>query len=218
MAARPIPARKWPPSPADRHDGDDPVLVAWQSGPCFPVPLSAFDDLIDGCEMDVHGERYRTFDDLVGYCRRVAGSIGRLASGSTAPAPQRALRLPTPLAWPCRSPTSSGDVIEDRDQMGRVYLPDDRERFGRAPDLRRDLDAIMALVSFEAARAEDGTRRGWPCCPCSTDGPGRAPPPWPVSTADFWSASARPRRRAQGRLRCPAGKAAVRRALVRGAA
>src|SRR5580704_7239908 len=51
----------------DPYDGDDPVLVAVADvARRFPVPLSAFDDLIDGCEMDVHGEHYRTFDDLVG--------------------------------------------------------------------------------------------------------------------------------------------------------
>jgi hypothetical protein len=31
--------------------------------------------------MDVHGARYATFDDLVGYCRRFAGSVGRLSLG-----------------------------------------------------------------------------------------------------------------------------------------
>ena len=36
---------------------------------------------IDGCELDVDGVRLRDFDDLVGYCRRVAGSIGRLSLG-----------------------------------------------------------------------------------------------------------------------------------------
>ena len=45
--------------------------------------------------------------------------------------------------------------------MGRVYLPDeDRERFGVAADLRGDLDALTALISFEAARAEEWYERG----------------------------------------------------------
>src|SRR5262249_27765421 len=44
----------------------------------FPLPLQAFDDLIDGIEMDVRGATFQTFDDLAIYCRRVAGSIGRL--------------------------------------------------------------------------------------------------------------------------------------------
>ena len=49
----------------------DPVLVALADvHRRFSLPLSAFEDLIDGCEMDVHGADYGTFDDLVGYCRR----------------------------------------------------------------------------------------------------------------------------------------------------
>ncbi len=91
------------------YAGDDPVLVAVADvGRRFPVPLRAFDELIDGCEMDVHGAEYRTFDDLVGYCRRVAGSIGRLSLGVyDTTAPDDAPRWPTPSGWRSRSPISS---------------------------------------------------------------------------------------------------------------
>jgi len=44
----------------------------------FELPLDALDLLIEGVEFDVAAPQYETFDDLVGYCRRVAGSIGRL--------------------------------------------------------------------------------------------------------------------------------------------
>ena len=42
------------------------------------LPLDALDLLVEGVEFDVRGTRYETFDELVGYCRRVAGSVGRL--------------------------------------------------------------------------------------------------------------------------------------------
>lgn len=147
----------------DPYDRDDPVLVALADvASRFPVPLSAFDDLITGCEMDVHGQRYRTFDDLVGYCRRVAGSIGRLSLGVYGTAsPERARPLADDLGVALQLTNILRDIVEDRDQMGRVYLPDeDRERFGVAPDLRGDLDAVTALVSFEAARADDWYQTG----------------------------------------------------------
>ena len=35
-----------------------------------------FDDLIDGVEMDLRRSRYETFDELAGYCRRVASAVG----------------------------------------------------------------------------------------------------------------------------------------------
>src|SRR6266704_3539447 len=61
---------------------DDLVLVALaDAGRRFPIPLAAFGELIDGCEADVRGTSYLTFDDLRNYCRCVAGSIGRLSLG-----------------------------------------------------------------------------------------------------------------------------------------
>ena len=66
------------------HDGTprpvDPVLVALRDvNRRFPIPLASLDDLIDGAESDVHGVTYETFEDLVQYCRQIAGSIGRLS-------------------------------------------------------------------------------------------------------------------------------------------
>ena len=59
---------------------DDPVLVAVAAATRrYQLPLAAFDELIEGCENDVRGTSYATFDDLVVYCRLVAGSIGRLS-------------------------------------------------------------------------------------------------------------------------------------------
>ena len=59
---------------------DDPVLAALHEGlGVCALPLPAFHDLIDGVCMDLDGVAYHSFDDLVPYCRRVAGSIGRLS-------------------------------------------------------------------------------------------------------------------------------------------
>ena len=69
----------------------------------YPIPLEAFGDLIDGAEMDVRGTTYATFSDLLVYCRRVAGSIGRLSLGAfetRRPGEGRAA-TPTTSASPC---------------------------------------------------------------------------------------------------------------------
>src|SRR5438067_4749370 len=48
----------------------DPVLIALaDAAGRFDIPLAAFGELIDGCEADVCGVTYRTFDDLLHYCR-----------------------------------------------------------------------------------------------------------------------------------------------------
>ena len=41
----------------------------------FSLSRAPFDDLVDGVEMDLRRSRYATFDELVGYCRRVASAV-----------------------------------------------------------------------------------------------------------------------------------------------
>lgn len=138
---------------------DDPVLLALaDAARRFPIPLEAFADLVDGVEMDVRGTRYATFDELVTYCRRVAGSIGRLSVGvfGTSDRP-RADPLGDDLGVAMQLTNILRDVREDR-ALGRVYLPaEDLEAFGCPPDpLEAPPGALAALVRFEARRA-----RGW---------------------------------------------------------
>jgi phytoene synthase len=143
--------------------GGDPVLVALADA-CrrFPIPMAALDELIDGCEMDVNGTTYATFDELVGYCRRVAGTVGRLSLGIYgAIGTPGAESLADTLGVALQLTNVLRDVVEDRDAMGRVYLPsEDLARFGVGPDLRGPLDDVAALVSWEAAQAVDWYDRG----------------------------------------------------------
>ncbi len=60
----------------------DPVFTAVaDAAGRFPIPVDAFAEIVDGVEMDVTGRTYATFEDLVVYCRCVAGSVGRLCLG-----------------------------------------------------------------------------------------------------------------------------------------
>ncbi len=144
---------------ADR-DAPDPVLVALaDAAERLPVPLEAFDELIDGCEADVRGVHYRTFDELLHYCRCVAGSIGRLSLGvfgtddpDTAGPRADALGVALQLTNILR------DVREDL-LNGRVYLPaEDLDAFGVRLSADEDLvdtpQAWDRLVRFQADRAE----------------------------------------------------------------
>jgi phytoene synthase len=142
---------------------DDPVLTAL-ADVCrtYPVPVSALEELVDGCEMDVHGVTYQTFDDLVGYCRKVAGTVGRLSLAVYGcPDPDVATPLADDLGVALQITNILRDIDEDYRQMGRIYLPaEDRDRFGVAPDLSGPSDNLVALVAFEAARAEEWYERG----------------------------------------------------------
>ncbi|HLI23792.1 MAG TPA: presqualene diphosphate synthase HpnD [Acidimicrobiales bacterium] len=144
--------------------GDDPVLVALADvARRYPLPMGALDELVEGCEMDVAGTTYPTFADLVGYCRRVAGTVGRLSLAvygcddhATAEPLADALGIALQLTNIVR------DIVEDRG-MGRVYLPgEDLQRFGVAGDASGPRPALVALVCFETARAEEWYERGLP--------------------------------------------------------
>ena len=141
--------------------GSDPVYVALSDAAGrFSIPLDAFGELIDGCSQDATGATYRTYEDLVAYCRKVAGSVGRLSLGVFGVLPgtdhAQAEVLADDLGVALQITNILRDVVEDRG-MGRVYLPaEDLTRFGCAPDVSGPRDAVAALVAFEAERA-----RGW---------------------------------------------------------
>jgi 15-cis-phytoene synthase len=141
--------------------GDDPVLVALaDAARRLPIPLAAFDELIDGCVADISDVRYETVDDLVRYCRCVAGSIGRLSLGVFGTGdPVRAAGRADTLGIALQLTNILRDLVEDR-AVGRVYLPAaDLARFGCTLTLGDDgfvdpPDRLAALVRFEAERAE----------------------------------------------------------------
>jgi len=148
---------------------DDPVLVALADAvERYPIPLHAFGELIDGCEMDCRETTYQSFDELALYCRRVAGSIGRLSlgvfglpAGTDHAGHVEAERLADTLGIALQLTNILRDIVEDRTVMGRVYLPaDDLERFGCRHDASGPIPALGDLVRFEAERARELYRDG----------------------------------------------------------
>jgi phytoene synthase len=136
---------------------DDAVLVALaDTAKRYPIPIPAIDELIQGCELDVAGTQYATIDDLVGYCRKVAGTVGRLSLGVFGTAdPAKAEPLADALGVALQLTNICRDIVEDRDQMGRIYLPlQDIERFECRPDLSGPDEAVIGLLLYESARAQ----------------------------------------------------------------
>jgi 15-cis-phytoene synthase len=142
-------------------EGDQVMIAVSHVSRHWPLPISAIEELIDGCEMDVNGTRYDTFDDLVGYCRRVAGTVGRLSLAIYGGADTvRANSLADDLGVALQITNILRDIVEDKG-MGRVYLPvADLARFGIGPDLEGDEDDVVALLAYESARAEEWYGRG----------------------------------------------------------
>ncbi|HLI33379.1 MAG TPA: squalene synthase HpnC [Solirubrobacteraceae bacterium] len=140
---------------------EDPVLIAL-AHTCsrYPLPCEDLHALIEGMRMDVRGERYETFDQLLRYCDRVAGTIGRLALAIYGVRSKRA------LAWAGRAASDLGiamqltnilrDLREDG-ARGRVYLPADQlERSGvlAAAGGREALASALAQGALAGPAAE----------------------------------------------------------------
>jgi phytoene synthase len=166
---------------------EDPVIVALADAHGrFSLPDGALGELIDGVRMDVDGVAYESFDELVLYCRRVAGAIGRvcLAIFSTRERSGRALdreqieTLADDLGVALQLTNILRDVREDAIN-GRVYLPgEDLRRFelGGGAEMTqsaqslvaaagREDAALIALTRFEAARAQQWFDRGMQLVP-----------------------------------------------------
>lgn len=151
---------------AGRPPADDPVLVALaDASGRYPIPLEAFGELVNGCEMDCRQSTYETFEELVVYCRFVAGSIGRLSLGVFGTAegtdPERAAYLADQLGVALQVTNILRDVLEDRTTMGRVYIPRaDLELCGCSPDATGPREEMATLVRLEAARAREFYEEG----------------------------------------------------------
>jgi phytoene synthase len=154
----------------------DSVIVALADARArFSLPPAALGELIEGVRMDVVGVDYERFEDLVPYCRRVAGSVGRLclaifgARHPNAAERGQAARLADDLGVAMQLTNILRDLSEDAER-GRVYLPaEDLRRFGViAAGAENDTAALVdsaeldALVRFEAQRAREWFRRGMP--------------------------------------------------------
>jgi 15-cis-phytoene synthase len=156
----------------------DPVMTALaDASERFELPLGALRDLIAGVRMDVGGASYERFEDLVLYCRRVAGAIGRLClaifgtrGGARGAGAVRADVLADDLGVALQLTNILRDVREDA-MRARVYVPsEDLARFGMpgaGSDPLRAVESLLEgasppdpLMRFECERAREWFERG----------------------------------------------------------
>jgi 15-cis-phytoene synthase len=161
---------------------DDPILLALTDAQRrYHIPAGLLDELAHGTAMDVvdapaaheaevgHASgltltvQYKTFDDLRGYCYRVASVVGLVCIhifGYKDPEAE-------PLAETCGLAFQLTNIIRDVKEdaaQGRVYLPEeDLAKFGlsaadllTAPDPAR----LRPLLALEADRAREFYKSG----------------------------------------------------------
>lgn len=135
----------------------------------FHLPRAAFDALIEGVEMDLRTRRYETFDELYGYCVRVASAVGLMCVEIFGYEDPKARQYASDLGVALQLTNILRDVPEDL-ARGRVYIPqEDLRRFGvREEDLEAEArdagsgvrsPAVRALLAHQAGRAREYYRR-----------------------------------------------------------
>ena len=96
----------------------------------FSLSREPFDDLVDGVEMDLQRSRYDTFDELIGYCRRVASAVGVMCIEVFGCRDSRSHEYAFNLRLALQVTNIIRDIKTDL-QQGRIYLPrEDLSRFG----------------------------------------------------------------------------------------
>lgn len=134
----------------------------------FSIPAQYFHWMIDGVEMDLTVDRYRTFDDLYRYCFRVASSVGLVCLQVFGYSDERARQYAEHCGIAFQLTNILRDLREDT-RLGRTYLPaEDLEKFGySAEDLKRGVmdGRFRRLMAFEAARARSYYSRAWQLVP-----------------------------------------------------
>lgn len=124
----------------------------------YQIPTELFAELIRGCEMDLHPQRFNTWEDLSGYTHRVACVVGLISIHLFGCKDPQSAEYAVALGHALQLTNILRDVAEDLANGSRIYLPlEDLQRFDYS---ERDLlnhvhDArFLAAMNYQADRAE----------------------------------------------------------------
>jgi len=124
------------------YDGEaqaDPILAAFQAVVGRrQIPSAYPGELLAGMAMDAEGTAYDSYDTLLSYCFRVAGTVGLMMSHVMGVRHPVALKHAAHLGMAMQLTNICRDVHEDW-QRARLYLPDDWLTVAGQPDLRARL-------------------------------------------------------------------------------
>lgn len=135
-----------------------PVTIALQETVrLFRIPKQLFLDLISAFEQDQTVKDYRTFAEILDYCRRSANPVGRIVLHLFECHDEARGHLSDAICTGLQLANFWQDVARDY-AIGRIYIPrEDRERFGYADQdfaNHRFNDAFRALLEYEVQRTK----------------------------------------------------------------
>jgi phytoene synthase len=125
----------------------------------FPIPRACFEEIVEGCRMDLSPRRYTGFADLRAYCEKVASAVGLASIEIFEYKSPQTRAYAVELGVALQLTNILRDVAADA-ARGRLYLPlEDLARFGvtereilEGPAAARRAE-VTALLQFEADRA-----------------------------------------------------------------
>jgi phytoene synthase len=103
---------------------DEVTTVLARAVAAHRIPVSELEGLIEGVERDLVTSRYATWDELAGYCRLVASTVGRMCVRIFGYDDEIALSYADDLGLAMQLTNILRDVRGDL-ELGRIYLPAD---------------------------------------------------------------------------------------------
>jgi len=122
------------------------------------IPTELLTAIIDGCTMDLHPQRFGTWEELSGYTWKVACAVGLVSVRLFGCQHPDSERYAVALGHALQLTNILRDVGEDLSNSVRIYLPladlgrfqyTERDLIGRVHDGR-----FMAMMAYQAERAE----------------------------------------------------------------
>jgi len=146
-----------------------PVFVALsETVQAFEIPKHEFYDLLTAFRQDQTVTRYKSFDDLLGYCKNSANPVGHLVLYLCGYKDSERQLLSDFTCTALQLANFWQDVSLDY-AKGRIYLPlDDLHRFAVSEDdiaHKRNTGAFVEMMKFEVERAREWFRQGLPLIP-----------------------------------------------------
>jgi squalene synthase HpnC len=143
-----------------------PVFVALsETVQAFEIPKHEFSDLLTAFRQDQTVTRYKSFDDLLGYCKNSANPVGHLVLYLCGYKDSERQLLSDFTCTALQLANFWQDVSVDY-AKGRIYLPlEDLHRFAVSEDdiaHRRNTSAFVEMMKFEVERAREWFRQGLP--------------------------------------------------------
>jgi len=134
----------------------------------FKIPIALFYDLLNAFKQDVHGRRYRHFNDIMAYCRLSANPVGRILLYLNDSVTEQNLQHSDALCTGLQLINFYQDISQDMKENKRLYIAlDDLQQFSVSEDdIQENInnEHTQALLNRQLERAQSIYNSGKPLC------------------------------------------------------